>query len=94
MSIVADGAGVRVMAERCETCIFHPGNRMRLAPGRVASMVAACLADREAGNIPCHETLDEPLQAICRGFYDAHGDKIALLQVADRLGFLVEWTRP
>lgn len=89
---IADRTGVRVMRELCPTCIFHPGNRMHLNKGRVAGMVRDALA-RDGGTIPCHETFDDKLQAICRGFYDAHGDRVQLLQIAQRLGFIIEHER-
>jgi hypothetical protein len=88
---LADGTGVRVMAERCPTCVFRPGNRMHLRPGRLRDLIAAASAD-DAGSIVCHATLSDDLQAVCRGFYDSQ--PTPLLQVAGRLGAVVEWTRP
>jgi hypothetical protein len=85
---VADESGVRVMAERCSTCIFHPGNRMHLQPGRVRQMLAD--VRRKDGCIPCHETLDDDVQAVCRGQYDVL--QTAPLQIAERLGYIV-WHR-
>jgi len=62
--------GLRVMAEQCSTCIFRPGNPMRLQPGRVRSMMDEVRA--RDSFIPCHQTLGtgEP-SAICRGQADA-----------------------
>lgn len=79
---------VHVLAERCPTCIFRPGNPMRLEPGRVREMVGQAVQDDSA--ITCHSTIYEPgiLPAICRGFYDAH--RTTPLQLAERLGLLVE----
>jgi len=76
---------VHVCAERCDTCIFHPGNRMNLEAGRVAEMVRACRAEA-GGNIPCHERMDTGADAICRGFWDAHHEDDGLLVLAERLG--------
>lgn len=86
----------KVMAERCESCIFHPGNRMHLRRGRVASMVAEC---REVGGfIPCHERMtyvdeeedgepkvDYMESPVCNGFYEAHGHVSQAVQIAQRL---------
>jgi hypothetical protein len=80
---VLDRDGVRVLAARCPTCIFRPGNLMRLERGRIADMVATCL--RDDGHIPCHETLSLPKQAICRGFWDAYGQRVTIGQLAHRL---------
>lgn len=61
---------VRLMAQRCATCIFRPGNRMHLQPGRVKDMVETCIA--KEGHVVCHDTLrhaDTELPgAVCRGF--------------------------
>lgn len=86
---VADATGVRVMAEQCATCIFRPGNLMHLRPGRLRDL----LAEAEAADscIVCHETLEDELQAVCRGQYDAL--QTQPLQVAERLGWLVWWRR-
>jgi hypothetical protein len=85
---VVDPDGVRVCADKCDTCIFRPGNLMYLNPGRVKGMVQECLAGQ--GHIPCHKTLDEDVQAICRGFWDAYRNEIDLLRLAERIGFVKE----
>lgn len=87
---VASGGVVRVMAERCPTCIFRPGNLMHLQPGRVRSMLAE--VRRTEGCIPCHETLGHREQAVCRGQYDVLQTQV--LQVATRLGCIDWWQLP
>lgn len=61
---------VRLMAKRCTTCIFRPGNLMHLQPGRVKEMVEGSIARQ--GHVVCHDTLSflpEGLpSAVCRGF--------------------------
>ncbi len=57
---------VRLCADLCTTCIFHPGNRMSLHPGRVKEMLADAIADE--GHIVCHKTLGTDEPAICAGF--------------------------
>ena len=73
---------VHVLREKCDTCIFRPGNLMRLRPGRVKSMVDECLAID--GIIPCHETLEgKPKRnAVCRGFFDLHFADVFPLRLA------------
>jgi hypothetical protein len=85
---VADEHGVRVMEGMCPTCVFRPGNKMHLQPGRVRDMVDTAKANEST--IVCHATLDQKLQAACRGFFDHHATQP--LQVADRLGLIV-WHR-
>lgn len=83
-NVFRDGK-VHVMAKRCSTCIFEPGNRMDLKRGRVKGMVDEATANESC--IPCHKTLEGD-QACCRGFYDLH--PTAPLQIAGRLGLVVE----
>lgn len=85
---------VHVLARQCATCVFRPGNPMRLEAGRVAGMVASAV--RDGGAITCHETLygQADQEAVCRGFYDAHGHRVLALELAPRLGILVEVEPP
>lgn len=60
---------LRVCEDLCSTCIFHPGNRMRLKPGRVKGMLDD--ATTTEGHIVCHKTLGTDEPAICAG-YERH----------------------
>lgn len=80
-----DDAGLHVRRTRCSTCIFAPGNRMRLRPGRVRDMVEECQANDSY--VPCHELLDGPIGAVCRGSFDVLDT--TPLQLARRLGYVV-----
>ena len=79
---------IHVQRAMCNTCVFRPGNLMRLQPGRVEEMVEE--ATRDEGCIPCHKNLTGEGEAVCRGFFDKHATQP--LQVADRLGY-IEWVR-
>lgn len=59
-------ATVRICDDLCSTCIFHPGNRMHLEPGRVKQMTEDAIADE--GHIVCHKTLGTVEPAMCAGF--------------------------
>jgi hypothetical protein len=80
---------VHVCASQCLTCIFRPGNLMRLEEGRVESMVGHAIENQTA--IICHDTLSGD-NAVCRGFYDRHKHD-TLLGMAERLG-VVEQVAP
>jgi hypothetical protein len=68
--------GLRVCRAECATCVFRPGNLMRLRPGRLRGMVRDSLASDSF--IVCHKTLDGD-RAVCRGFYERHArDTLAL----------------
>jgi hypothetical protein len=74
----------RLLSERCATCVFRPGNRMRLAPGRLAQLVEH---HRATGSLLiCHDTLSygthpEFGEAMCRGYFDAYADPSRVAQI-------------
>lgn len=80
---------VHVMADKCSTCVFRPGNLMHLEPGRLQSMAA----DVQETGIPfsCHQTLPYSSQkyldhyggaALCAGAVEAYGDWSPILRLA------------
>lgn len=88
---------MRVLAEQCATCIFRPGNPMKLNPGRVKRMVAEC--QRRDTYIPCHEHMQrvgedgETVTAespVCRGFYDRYPGVGQMIRISQRLGMWEE----
>lgn len=82
----------KVYAEKCETCIFRPGNPMRLHAGRLQDIVRQNLATGTL--LTCHKTTygQAPEEVLCRGFYDAHGPKTNAYRVMNRLGQLLGYT--
>lgn len=92
-AVFRDGK-VHVCAELCPTCVFRPGNLMKLHSGRLAGMVREAQANQSC--IPCHERLEKwtgvkGQDACCRGFFDRYPTQP--LQLAERLG-LVEFVDP
>lgn len=82
--------GIRVLRERCATCIFRPGNPLGLMPGRLREVVVDALkADRA---VICHDTYDRAEQAVCRGFFDRYDT--TPLRLARRLGMVAEIKPP
>jgi hypothetical protein len=71
---------VRVMSRQCSTCIFWPGNRMHLRPGRFEEVIRSHL---ESGALlTSHSTLsygDHPKfgPAVCAGFWARYGMQTA-----------------
>jgi len=91
-NVYRDGR-VHVMERKCTTCIYRPGNLMKLEPGRKDQMQADAIKDE--GVIPCHQTIEayrgEPGdESVCRGFFDVAKHE-GLLAAAERLG-IVEFT--
>lgn len=81
---------VHIMSDKCSTCIFRPGNLMHLQPGVVKTMVEESVA--EGGGITCHKTIhgQREQEATCRGFYDAHADRVPALALAREMGVIAE----
>jgi len=80
----------RLLRERCPTCVFRPGNRMRLSEGRLADLIES---NRAVGAmLICHATLYEPgvAQAMCRGFWDAYAETSNVPRVMARM-FGPDW---
>lgn len=79
---------VYVRRRQCATCIFRPGNLMHLDEGRVEGMVEGAVANDSC--IPCHHHLHqgEPIEPVCRGFYDRHATlPIKMAEAMD----ILEW---
>lgn len=70
-----------VWTEKCGTCVFRPGNPMRLGPGRLAEIVAH---NREAGAaLICHKTTHgrAAREVVCRGWWDAYPDTPSIVAI-------------
>lgn len=82
--------GVRLLSAQCSTCVFRPGNLMRLKPGRLKDLVES---NRAAGSyLVCHATLRDVHprgEALCRGFYDLP-DPTTFIQIGQRLRWFRE----
>lgn len=63
---------------------------MHLQRGRVKDMIESAKANE--GVIVCHDTLMDDKQAVCKGFAETQHTP-GLLQVAQRLGYIVEYKR-
>jgi hypothetical protein len=81
----------RLLSERCSTCVMRAGDLMYLGPARLSAFIREALENESY--IVCHQTLtygDHPDfgPAICRGFFDAFGNRsvaLIMLQVFDML---------
>lgn len=79
------GMAVWVQARKCDTCIFHPGNRMHLREGVLQELTQGAVADRS--HIPCHDTLlygrrSRLRPAMCRGYFDHPQGHAASMAIA------------
>jgi hypothetical protein len=91
-----DTKRVRILSEKCATCIFKPGNKMELREGARDQLVEETLA--ADSYIVCHSTLPyfkhpEAQPAVCRGFWDVHArDSLATRLVL--MNNMAQWTEP
>jgi len=91
-NVYRDGK-VHVQERKCSTCIYRPGNLMRLEPGRKDQMQAEAIEGE--GVIPCHQTIEAYTgehgdESVCRGFFDVAKHE-GLLAVAERMD-IIEFT--
>lgn len=79
---------IPIFSRKCATCVFRPGNPMRLRPGRLREIVDHNL--RAGALLPCHDTThgQAEREVMCRGFYDAHGHSVNVVRVMQRIAVL------
>lgn len=86
---------IHVMAEKCSTCVFRPGNVMHLPPGRLKALTDHV---QDTG-VPfsCHQTLPYASAehaafyggaALCSGAVENYGDASPQIQLALALGVI------
>lgn len=88
---------IHVLKERCDTCIFRPGNLMHLSAEGLRTVIKG---NRDADSaLTCHQTLPsngryiaEP--ALCRGYYDGYADVTTPLILAKAMGVIEEDEMP
>lgn len=82
---------IRVMSDQCSTCVFRPGNLMRLRPGRLKEIIDRNRAAESL--LTCHQTLDygdhpELDPAACHGFFERYGREVTAGRLALMLGLI------
>lgn len=90
---VFNNGKVYVMPSPCATCIFRPGNLMKLEDGRVDGMVADALANDSV--IPCHHTIhgERDQNAVCHGYFARHKRDVTGLRAAVTFN-MIEYVEP
>jgi hypothetical protein len=80
----------KVFDEQCSSCIFRPGNPMRLREGRLREVVEANL--REGAALICHQTTYEQRpelgEVVCAGWFTRYGSRTNVIQIMARLAAL------
>jgi hypothetical protein len=91
---------LRVMEDKCSTCIFGDHTTRAATARRVREMVEETRQDELGmGHIPCHHTLpySSPPQtksAICRGWWDLEGKKTWWGRLAIQWELVKWWKEP
>ena len=83
--------GLKVRTTQCATCIYRPDSAL-------ASSLDALEAEAADPAMPghfalwraCHTTRYDTADVVCAGFYERHRDRCTLLQLASRLGGIVQ----
>jgi hypothetical protein len=88
---------VRVLGEKCSTCIFRPDNPMRLEPGYLQRIIRDNVEN--GALLTCHQTLpygDFPDfgPAACRGFWESHGQHTIAGVIAEYMIGIIEIEPP
>lgn len=91
------GGRIHVLAQRCSTCVFRPGNLMYLEPGRLADLIEQNRSRDTA--LTCHQTLVNNADydadpAVCRGYFDAYQHDITPLRMAVTMNLIEEDPTP
>ena len=82
---------IRVMSAQCLTCVFRPGNPMKLRPGRLKDIIDS---NRDGESLlTCHQTLPygghpELDPAACHGFFERYGRELITGRLALMLGLI------
>ena len=91
--VFVDGL-VHVRKTQCSSCIYRPENRGRIhgiSDERREQMERDAAADESV--IPCHSHLyeGEPVEPVCRGYWNAKADQVATLRLAQAMD-IVEYS--
>jgi hypothetical protein len=83
-----DTRHVRVLSQRCDTCIFWPDDRAAVSPSRALQVIDANVA--AGALLTCHSTLPygehpEFGPAVCAGFWARHRLDVAAGRMAELL---------
>lgn len=87
----------QLLAVKCSTCVFRPGNLMHLRPGRLKALIATNVAADAA--LICHMTLrygahPEVGEAVCRGYYDRYRRDVLAIRFVEAMGGFTEIPEP
>ena len=84
---------LRVMGEKCDTCIFGPNSVLLAEDTR--NLARRSAEDQVAGNIVCHKTIKifigDGKGAICRGDWDRRVKRSLIGQLAVAEDLIVWW---
>lgn len=72
-----------VCATQCDECLF---SKHRLVSAeRRKEIIAECLQQGNEKYFRCHKDMFTGKPVCCRAFYDLYGDRVSIIQIAQRL---------
>lgn len=77
-------SGFRIMAQRCNQCLFGP-NKI-VSDARRRQILRECA--RKDSHFICHKATIQDKEVCCRGFYNADPYASNLMRIASRLGVI------
>lgn len=81
---------IKVYKTQCQNCLLSKD--AIVSPDRRKELVRGCL--KEQTFFVCHKSTMEGESVCCRKFYDEYRDRVQVLQVSSRLGFVEEVDQP
>jgi len=72
----------KVFNECCKNCLLSKDRIV--SPKRAISIINSCA--KNDTHFICHKASMEGEDIMCRGFYDAFGDKIGKIRIMERMG--------
>jgi hypothetical protein len=76
----------QVYSTKCEECLF---TKYKLVPNkRRKEIIAECLQKGKETFFVCHKSSQNGGNVCCKGFYDLYGNRVTIVQLAERLHFI------
>ena len=90
-AVTSSPRGLKVRATQCATCIYRPESEFAANLEALEAEAAdPAMPDHFARWRACHTTRYDDADVVCAGFYERHRDRCTLLQLASRLGGIIE----
>lgn len=76
----------QVCSQKCSECLFTK-NKI-VSDDRRKEIIDECLKLANETFFECHKATLQNKHVCCKGFYDTYGDRVTIIQLAERLNFI------